>query len=626
MRPVLKISLLVFSFCFSIILSASLEAATFYAKLEARGGKNYWFKLLHMDDKMFTGIAGRIDSPSFYLSKDGKKDPEAELDATINGFIKGKPLVGPGKLHPQCAFPERFRFLQKMGLSKAKKVYCKDFLKWKKGVNADSISLIFSSSFPNNPASIFGHTFIRLNAKDKKNDLLDYAASYSADTKGIDSGLIYAVKGIFGGYSGFFRFAPYYQKVNEYTNSESRDIYEYHLNLGAEGVERIVNHLWELYSSSYSDYWFFTENCSYVLGSLLELGRDDWKFTKMNALYYLPVHLVKQIVETKDTLKNVSFRPSVRRKLGYYLEKLESSEMKEFIAVYNKKKDPKHLKNVSILDALISFYDFKKHHKNGKMEPSENSIYHKILKSRAKFKKGPKEIIKWDKYNRPDLGHDAQRISLYGGLKDDWFVGEFAYKMGYHDLLNQDIGYEPYSRLDVGEFGISFNDQTKHLSLSHVTLLNVVSLYPITYYDPRFSWQANIEKDWIEDISEIGKSRYRLGGGGGLAFSLFGNIYFMAGGEVQFSRHVRKSMRLGPWVEWAHISNLFFQMKFMFRQRLFSNLLQKVNENYYLENEVGLSIPFFGSSELRFEGKMVTKTGTFKQSQLKVRMGYAFYF
>jgi hypothetical protein len=92
------------------------------------------------------------------------------------------------------------------------------------------------------------------------------------------SNLDYPVRGIFGGYRGYFSTIPYYLKVQEYRDIENRDIWEYRLNLTEPQIRRLLMHAWELGNASF-DYYFFKENCSYHLLSLLEYADPSLHLT-----------------------------------------------------------------------------------------------------------------------------------------------------------------------------------------------------------------------------------------------------------------------------------------------------------------------------------------------------------
>ena len=47
--------------------------------------ENYWYILLHYKNG-FSGMKSLVDDPDFFLAPDGKRNPQAELDATIRAF------------------------------------------------------------------------------------------------------------------------------------------------------------------------------------------------------------------------------------------------------------------------------------------------------------------------------------------------------------------------------------------------------------------------------------------------------------------------------------------------------------------------------------------------------------
>ena len=61
---------------------------------------------------------------------------------------------------------------------------------------------------------------------------------------------------------------PSYYKVREYNNAESRDLWEYELNVDQETVDMLIAHYGRLVLLI--DYWYLTENCSYHMFTLLE--------------------------------------------------------------------------------------------------------------------------------------------------------------------------------------------------------------------------------------------------------------------------------------------------------------------------------------------------------------------
>jgi hypothetical protein len=77
---------------------------------------------------------------------------------------------------------------------------------------------------------------------------------------------------VFLGFFGRFLVEPYFQLVRKYNDLESRDIWEYQLDLTPLEIHGLLLHVWELQNAS-SDYYFFGENCSFHLLTLLEAVR-----------------------------------------------------------------------------------------------------------------------------------------------------------------------------------------------------------------------------------------------------------------------------------------------------------------------------------------------------------------
>jgi len=48
----------------------------------------YWHLLLHYRNNVFGGVTSEVDDQNFFLSPNGKTDPQAELEATIRAFFQ----------------------------------------------------------------------------------------------------------------------------------------------------------------------------------------------------------------------------------------------------------------------------------------------------------------------------------------------------------------------------------------------------------------------------------------------------------------------------------------------------------------------------------------------------------
>jgi hypothetical protein len=74
-------------------------------------GEREWHLLLHYRENLFGGHTSEQDDPGFFMSPNGKTDPQAELDATLKQFFSND-FVGRSKQPAQCAFIARYEWLK----------------------------------------------------------------------------------------------------------------------------------------------------------------------------------------------------------------------------------------------------------------------------------------------------------------------------------------------------------------------------------------------------------------------------------------------------------------------------------------------------------------------------------
>ncbi|MGH7254226.1 MAG: DUF4105 domain-containing protein, partial [Nitrospirales bacterium] len=174
-----------------------------------------WHLLLHYRPTVLGGVVSEADDPGFFLAPEGKTDPQAELAVTLAHFFNNE-LVGRSRQPAQCAFIARYHWLKtrlKFDPARLPPIRCERFDAWLAELAPAGVSLIFPSAFMNNPASMFGHTFLRIDQKGQTEQtrILAYTINFAADVD-TDSGIAFAVLGVAGGFKGYFSTIPYYLK------------------------------------------------------------------------------------------------------------------------------------------------------------------------------------------------------------------------------------------------------------------------------------------------------------------------------------------------------------------------------------------------------------------------------
>jgi len=306
----------------NLISSIELNNLIEQAKDKNLGKSKQWLRLLHYNQggTLHSRNRSYVTSPSFFLSKDGKINPEQELIENIRQFFGSN-------IQQRCIFPARFHWLSEqlklenyiLGLS-----HCSTFLKVQKELSAKKMTLIFPSAYLNSASSILGHTLLRIDTSDDDAVILNWAINYGAKLDENDGAIKYALKGITGLYEGQYFIVPYSQKIKEYGQMENRDIWEYPLNLNEEEVTFLSEHLWELKDINF-DYFFFDENCSYRLLELLEVAKPELDLTNHFQLTEIPINTVK-VFNDNNLIETTNFRPSKERILNQQFENLSPSE------------------------------------------------------------------------------------------------------------------------------------------------------------------------------------------------------------------------------------------------------------------------------------------------------------
>ena len=236
----------------------------------------YWLALMHYQRKTLADVttrASEIISPEFFLSPEGATNPAAELAATLVAFFEP---VGEGSdTHAQCRFPARYKWLRKMlewRSLEPPQIQCQQYNAYTMNNQIDSLSLVYVTGYPTNPASFYGHILLKFNTRRAivATDLLDHSLNFGAVIPNHENGVKYVIKGLFGGYDGTFSHQYFYTFNHAYVENDLRDMWEYELTLTEDEIDQIVSHSWELLGKKYV-YYFFKENCAYRMAELLEL-------------------------------------------------------------------------------------------------------------------------------------------------------------------------------------------------------------------------------------------------------------------------------------------------------------------------------------------------------------------
>ncbi|MBJ6725991.1 DUF4105 domain-containing protein [Geomonas sp. Red875] len=513
-----------------------------------------WHALLH-----YAGsgerVRSRIPDPRFFLAPEGRTDSAAELAQTLRSFFLPGGKDGE---HALCRFPARFQFLQeKLRIDPARlpAVTCTERDSLFETVDPQAAVLVFPVGHINSPASMFGHTLLRLDGT-SKSSLISYAANYAAAATD-SNGLLYAWRGIFGGYRGYYSLLPYYLKVKEYSDLEHRDMWEYPLKLSQPEVRRMLAHLWEL-QKIYSDYYFFDENCSYNLLFLIDAARPELRLTDKTGLWVLPSDTI-DLARAAGVLGPAHYRPSQGTKIRRIAAGLDAPTREAAYRIARAELSPQAVRNLPVsaeerrqsLDLAAEFLQFRfAREEIGKEAYSRN--YLKVLAERSRMGSSSAAETAAEP-DPPDRGHGSFAVGTGAGVRRSDPYLELRLQPAYHSLLDPDQGYLPGAQLKFMEAAFLYNFGTHDVEVKSLHLLDIVSLAPRDRFFQPLSWKALIgaDREAMRDGSDALLFRINTGGGfahaspfGGIAY-VMGELDFNAGGKIRGTATIGPALSVG---------------------------------------------------------------------------------
>lgn len=452
-------------------------------------------------------------------------------------------------------------------------------------VKAENVSLIFSSYFAGSPASLFGHTLLKFkkanpeatvvpeaagtdaaapadankdgNAEgdspdtkdtakgkaspaagekissihdlvirqadsDSENSLLDYGVNHAAYPS-TQNPILYPIFGLTGMFPGMVSMMPYYVKVQEYNNAESRDLWEYDLNFTADEVSSMLLSVFEL-STSRIDYYYFDDNCSYLMIALLDAGRPSLNLVSKFRSWVIPSDTVRVVSGTPSLVKQIKFRPSNVRKYLNLERTLTDKERKAFNTLMfsqkveeKKVKVSRHAKNkvvtyykvntgalrglnpaeqTHVLDTALEYIDSTEKLAGSQSPQKWKNERELLLKRRAELGTVSKpNIVPVPVTEAPHKSYPPTRVSLgvVNSISPEKFINTgllFGWRPALHTLDNPVTGMG-------ADLGIAFLNtelllQGKSLSLRELMFISIESMQPPRPNVSSLSWAFDL--------------------------------------------------------------------------------------------------------------------------------------
>lgn len=483
-----------------------------------------WRALLHYHST-FGGVKSQVDSPWFFQSEKGKRDSQAEMHATLAAFFKPD-AKAPLRLSAYCRFIARKDWLEEeLGdlFLAVPEQDCPQRTQYEKFLNAHTLTLVFPTSHPSNPASALGHTLIRVDQEGQSQDakLLNMSINFAAEVPKNVSPLVYTFGGLGGLFPGKFRLLPYHAKLREYRQIENRDTWEYPLKLTQEQVDLVLRHAYEMLIAEF-DYFFFSENCSYHLLGLLDVAFADNPMTAEFPLWTIPLETIK-LLDKRGLIEDELFVPSNVRSLKQRESELSAKEQRIALRAESQGIDSVNEDLVGlaperaalVLDTLGDYSRYARLKENNSAS-GLNANERAVLSRRSKLGVRTPEPQVPPPTLAPQLGHDISRVSLGNRtFNNDSSMFELSYRIAYHDLKDPSASYGTRAAIELFNITFAHDVEDDSTFLRSLVLLSIESIEPRRGFFKPFSWRTKVE--WERETADS-NHRIAITTGGGVAY------------------------------------------------------------------------------------------------------------
>lgn len=513
---------------------AHLAQAEREARRERLGEAAEWRRLVHAHPTASNGWESEPDGPAFYLSPRGRFDPEAELFATLAALYADP---SRGDKHALCMFPARARFLAEvLALRGLPSPRCEARDELFARLRPRRVVFVFSSYHVDSPASAFGHVLLRIERDDRgllrpdapRHPLADIGVDYSADV-GAENAVTYALKGLFGQFPGTFKALPYAAKVREYQDYESRDLWEYELDLTADEKRTFLEHLWELSATSF-DYFYLSENCAYHVIALLDVVRPSAGLLARLGSPALPTDALRAVWEAPGLVSRVRYRPSLRTvalaRLGA-LAPAHQALARALAAGESRDAALAALPEAArrdVLDAALDLLDLEHHELLEAPDddtPARRQKLRLALARAAVPGESPELRLAPPPSAAPHLGHDARRVGLgvgYASAGGAFF--EARARLTLHDTLDRADGLPELASVEalaVTARAYPRARSPRSVELESLTVVRFEKLAPWTAAERGLSYRLFVGGQRARDDGCASCLVARVDGGVGLA-------------------------------------------------------------------------------------------------------------
>lgn len=381
---------------------------------------------------------------------------------------------------------------------------------------------------------------------------------------------MYAMKGIFGGYYGFFSMDPYYVKINDYSEGEGRDIWEYELAFDQKDAQFLLAHFWEVRYQAKFKYYFLDDNCSFLVLKLIDATKPEWKVVNSDPPYVIPIETVKELKEIPGAIKSTHYRPSVRKKAETSYKNLNPIQKHETIKLLHHERSPAKISDANVLNTVILTLFSKRSKNNGALSTEDQLLQDSTLIQLSTLDTS-KLTTEVEAQGDPSKSHKVKQVGLGFGYQQKAY-GELSFRPGLHDMTDFQRGYLDYSELEVADIHARFKEN--QFTIHNIDIFNLGLYRPTSLQENSFSWRTRwAYQNQSQIFCDFCKTAYGEAAVG-YAYHLYPKLltYIMVGGFLNAGAIDTHELKSGGMSEIGTISNFTENTRLLFALSSYLNL------------------------------------------------------
>ena len=314
----------------------------------------------------------------------------------------------------------------------------------------------------------------------------------------------------------------------------------------------MVLHVWEV-QGTFSDYFFFDENCSYNLLFFLEAARPTVQLTDKFFYWVIPSDTIR-VVGAAGFVGAVKYRPSQGTRIRFLASRMSTDDQLSAKAVAELQAEPLSVMQGArplpeqgrILELAAEFLQYR--YSKGELSKDEyNKQFHTILMQRSKLGAAAGDAPAVPVPVRPDEGHATGRAGIAAGSWQGRFFNEISGRFAYHDTMDPDDGYIPGAQINFGDAAVRVYPENDHVQLQRLHFIDILSLSPRNLFFEPLSWKVNtgFDQEVLADGAEHLVFRLNTGGGFVSAPPWPGLAFVMAETDLQLAERLQDKFAIG---------------------------------------------------------------------------------